>query len=406
MRYVQLFLFALVPLLIRASQNSPVTVQFHDLESRLSQSPVRVLLNERAKSDIARKRAALQWRNPELEAEHEALSSSYEKEQENMIIGSKSFSTPWVRTAHKKFRSFQVAAAESQLVHDERMLLAEWKTTYVKLQLLNKLQQRLRTFSQGIQKASDAAGDRYKQGTISGLENKLIQTTVFHVKGSLLHLSKEYRELESKFKTELGVASDKSLVLKTPIDFVAVDIDSQYLMSQISYSPLLQKYAKSKKAAASHATMEKGKVVGEFKIKAGYKQVNDDFRGSVIGLSLPLPVLNQNQRSIEAARSDVRTASIEYDLARQDIENRIREHIITVRRAKKLLSEYAEFFRSANQIGDLFYSFENGWLSLGDLLSGIRVSADGLQKYTTHLSHYYRAVFQLEALTGHSLIEF
>ena len=92
---------------------------------------------------VASAQSALQWTNPELEAEHETLSNDFIDEAETTIALSKSFMSPWSGSAHKKARDYDIQAAEFEHQHRQLTLLAEWKYTYVDLQLKQKLQQRL-----------------------------------------------------------------------------------------------------------------------------------------------------------------------------------------------------------------------------------------------------------------------
>ena len=60
---------------------------------------------------------------------------------------------------------------------------------------------------------------------------------------------------------------------------------------------------------------------------------------------------------------------------------------------------------------DFFVSYaradnQEGWISLHELLNAIQIEVTGLADYYSQLSGYYSDLFELEAITGRTLVEF
>jgi len=57
-------------------------------------------------------------------------------------------------------------------------------------------------------------------------------------------------------------------------------------------------------------------------------------------------------------------------------------------------------------ISSLISAYEEGWMSLTEMLNAIQIHSNGKQQYYEQLILYYKNIFQLEAITGESLVTF
>lgn len=405
MQFLFRLLFLLLILAPSIAGADEIILEFDQLAGMLEASPSgRLLLSERD-ARLADAQSALQWTNPELEVEREALSSDMENETETLIAVGKSFKTPWAGAAHRKAQRFDKEAIEYDIEYQKLLLLADWKSMYVDLKLKQMLQSQLADFQDMIQEVSQISADRREQGTTSGLEDQLLQMSLFNVKATMLHLNSDIRQLENSFKNQLGVPVKQSLILKSQIGFSKISLNSVQQDGVVA-SPQLKSLQSQMASAKKMIAMEKGNVLPELHVTGGYKQVNDELSGSVIGLSIPLPILNTNRAAVQRAQARMMSKSIEYDLTRAELVYKIQESTILIRDAQSLLDEYADMFSSTRVMSDLVFSFKEGWITLTDLLSGIQVYADALESYYTHLAHYYDTIFYMEVLTGEELVQF
>ena len=55
---------------------------------------------------------------------------------------------------------------------------------------------------------------------------------------------------------------------------------------------------------------------------------------------------------------------------------------------------------------DLVYSFQEGNITLNELLNAIHTYSDGIHNYYKLMITYYHDIFELEAMTGRKLVNF
>ncbi len=381
-------------------------IKFSELRDYLETSPTSRLTVSQRDQQIAAAESAVQWRNPELDAEIENLSGTGGRDIERTVALSKAFRSPWTSAAFNKANTLDIEAAEWEWRQRRLSLLAAWKTLYVNLQLKQKVQHELTVFQEHIQQVSVIAADRREQGSLSGMENQLLQMSVFSIKAAMLHLNSDIRRLEDELKRELGIPGENRVSLESDIHFAPVDVSALSTEETVRLSPHIQSRERRMTAARKKVTVEQGGFLPEFHVTGGYKEVNDNLRGSVIGLSLPLPLVNVNRASIRQAQAELTTTSIEYDLTVIELKNRIKESSALVQDAQVLLDDYSALFQTNEMMSNLVFSFQEGWITLTDFFSGIEVYADAIESYYAHLQHYYEHIFQLEAVTGQELVWF
>jgi hypothetical protein len=70
--------------------------------------------------------------------------------------------------------------------------------------------------------------------------------------------------------------------------------------------------------------------------------------------------------------------------------------------------EMAETQLSKNKdmMGSIQTSYQEGWMTLTEMLNAIELHADGIQAFYKQLTDYYRSLFQLEAIIGKTLVNF
>ncbi len=150
--------------------------------------------------------------------------------------------------------------------------------------------------------------------------------------------------------------------------------------------------------------LEKGDIFPSISIAGGYKNVDDQFTGFVLGLSMPIPLLNRNSGGIDRATAEHRKAQAELDLYETARERHLSRLMLAARDEAGLLKQYhGDFALIEEHIKDLALSYREGWIDLGDFLEGIRTYAEGIESYFDMLEDYNDIVFELEGLTEREL---
>ena len=400
----------LIFILINASvfaQKSTVSISFRDLDDYVkAKSPAAQILNFNYDLAVQQGKTELQWSNPELEAEYESVENDFAADKESVLSIGKDFSAPWVRSLQRSVVKENVLAAEFEMKSHFLEVVARAKTAYVGLQLSRQQISRFEGFQDVIANASNIANDRQNAGTLSGLENQLIQMSLFNLRAQLLQLKREKRDMENALRTSLGLEDDQHLELTTDISFVAANLNvSESYFGHMQNSPAFVKFQHLQSAKEKQIRLEKSRILPGLHLSGGYKSVNDDSRGYVVGLSIPLPLLNQNKPQIQQKQIERTIVSLEYDLYKSFIEKNIRTKLLSAQELSAFLSDNEEQFRAADKlVADLVYSFQEGRLQLVDILAGIQVYSESLSNYYEQLYDYYSTLFEIEIMIAEELI--
>ena len=86
---------------------------------------------------------------------------------------------------------------------------------------------------------------------------------------------------------------------------------------------------------------------------------------------------------------------------------RIEALVVSIKESQEALALSQDHFdEDMESLNDLLYSYEEGWLTLNELLNAVQIEVAGLTDYYEHMIRYYRNVFELEAITGSTLVTF
>ena len=390
-------------------QAQSVQLEFDELEKvALKNSPSAKILATEFDLQAAKSRSELQWSNPELVIEQEKIQNESKDETEFVIAVGKSFKLPWAGRPNRSAWREQLKAAEYFQSAKKLELMSAIKSQYVHLKMLWKKSERLEGFYAIIERASQIASDRHGEGTLSGLENQLVQMSLFNLNSELLELERESNELTSALKLELGISGETSLSLATEIEFKSFVVPRSNELSEILKSnPGLKALHHLDSAYKDRIKMEKGNVLPEITIFGAYKNLDRDLDGYVFGVSLPLPVLNTNRAQIQQRQLEHRMLSIEAKRFRGELENEItNNHTAFNQLLSFLQSKGVQFEKKNSVIENLVYSFQEGWIDLGDVLDGIQVYSQGLDSYYSNIIQYYETAFKIEALLGKEFVKF
>jgi outer membrane protein TolC len=388
------------------AQSSTVSISFAELDDYVrTKSPTGKIITSNYDLAVLQGKSELHWSNPELEAEYESVENNFDADKESVIAIGKNFAAPWARSLQRSAVKENVRASEYEMKSHHLDAVANAKMVYVDIQLAQQQIIAFEGFQEVIKNASNIANDRKDAGTISGLENQLIQMSLFNLGAQLLQLKREKRVMENDFRTSLGIADDQKLELTTDISFVAANLDQNEYYARAKKSPAFARFQHLQTAKEKQVRLEKMRVLPGMRLSGGYKNVNDDFRGYTVGLSLPLPVLNLNKSQIQQKQVERNIISLEYDLYKSFVERNLEAKFVSAQELADFLRENDEQFRTADKlVADLVFSFQEGWLELGDVLDGIQVYSESLSNYYQQLSDYYENIFDIEVMIANEII--
>ena len=385
------------------SQNETVTLTFDELIEFATRHSPSVQIIERTYSlTNTDQKIDLQWANPNI-----SYSQEFVAELEHYITLDKQIEVPWVYSERRRGWDAQLESAGYEKEAQIRRFISDLKSGYIELKLLGKQLKHLNHLKEAIVDISDVAQDQFKEGSLSGIEQHLVQMTLINLNARLQDTERMTQSVKSRWKATLGINTLADLRLVTDIRFQSVTLDTidQYL-SLIPNTPGYKQLAKMKMAIRSRIQMEQKRVIPHFSLFGGSKRVEGD-QGYVAGISIPLPVLNRNKAAIQQQKIQLEIAESEFALYRHNLHGKIETLVMNIKSLNTWLENIEVHFDENQDITiGLITAYQEGWMSLMEILNAVQIHADGDQQYYNQLIVYYHDIFQLEAIIGQTMVTF
>lgn len=349
---------------------------------------------------------ALQWSNPELNYTREFIENNDFDETEQLLFLSKRFNMPWNYWQEKKVWESDLKAAEFESEQDKRNLLASVQTAYVRLKVLHDLYEKQKALNSMIVELDNTARAKQDEGAISKLESALFSTMIFSLEADIISTQQDFFKANKNFKQLLGIDQSSEVILSTPIIFKTVQLDSLPEMQLITNNLGLKASEQRLNARKYGISLEKGNILPDLTLSAGYKQINKDWHGYTFGISLPLPILNINGPQIEKQKIKERVQNRKTLIFKQSLKSEAEILIRNIKTTMNLLSKNDNIIFSIATIENFKSAYTEGTFSMTEFLNAVNISIQGFNQYTMKVVEYYMAIFELESLIGKQLITF
>ena len=400
-RYISIALMMMVSPTV--SQEESVSLKFDELVDFAMEHSVVVQIIEGTNNLTRTERdKELQWTNPDFNYSQEVAG-----EQEHYMTFSKQIEMPWVYAKRRRNWATRLEAAEYKKEAQIRRLMTRLKSGYIEFKLLGTQLAHLNQLREVIVDASTVARDQFKEGTLSGVEQHLIQMTLVNINARFQAIRHAEQSVESRWKADIGISTSADLQLLTDIHFQRLPLETtDHYLTLIPNTPGYQQRERTKMAMRSRTQMEKGRLIPHFSLFGGSKNVGST-SGYVAGISIPLPVLNRNRAAIDVRQIELEIASRELEQYQQNLGGQIETLVLAIRSLGSSLEMVEDHFSEDHDIiPSVLVAYQEGWMSLTEMLNAILIHAEGDQKFYTQLADYYRGLFELEAITGQPLVTF
>lgn len=385
------------------SQNETVTLTFDELNKFAAQhSPSMQIIEKTYSLTNTDQKIDLQWANPDI-----SYSQEFATELEHYITLNKQIEVPWVYSERRKGWDAQLKSAEYKKDVQIRHLITELKSGYIEIKLLGLQLELLNHLKEAIVDISDVAQDQFKLGSLSGIEQHLVQMTLINLNTRLQVSERMRQSVKSSWKATLGISALADLTLVTDIHFQPMSLDTvDHYLSLISSTAGYKQLEKMEKAIRSRIQMEQKRIIPHFNLYGGSKIVEGN-QGYVAGISIPLPVLNRNKAVIQKQQIQLEIAMSEFEFYRQNLRGQIETLVMNIKSLNTWLENVEVHIDKEQDITvGLMAAYQEGWMSLTEILNAIQIHADGDQQYYKQLIAYYHDIFQLEAIIGETMVTF
>ena len=380
-----------------------LSIRFDELEAYAqSESPrARILAQELVKLQAERDEA-LQWSNPELAYDHE----EGEAIREWQITLRKRLVMPFSHSQRKDGWADQVRSAELRLDQATSNLLADLKTGYVHLRLLDAFLTHLDQLGDMVAEAATTADARHSEGDISGVESHLIRFAALSLDANRRNALQERREISARWHAEMGIPSGDTADLVTPVVFQTVKLAaSTEYVNLLENRPGIQSQAVLQQALGKRAAAAQPGLVPGIDVYAGYKRFEQNLDGFVAGVALGLPVFDRNAAAARQHAAEQRIVENRLELLRARSAGEVEALVALIEDAQQALSTLPVSIDDDPPVmSSLLYSYRDGRLTLDAFLNALQIQVTGLRDYYDQLDTYYRNIFRLEAITGTEIV--
>lgn len=278
----------------------------------------------------------------------------------------------------KIIADIEIELAEAEILNHQHLLIGEVKRTYLDL-AHNKAQRKLRESLIDLnQKFASFIESRIQTGEASSVDVNQIKIELYAVDQEMQQLENEYTEKLSRFRNLLGSKLGTSLE-------VGFDFTRHHSLSDMPVfsTDHLEKHPEYRmkmillEIAEHHVSLERSRRWEDIAVEVFYENERtidepygagrDSFLG--VSLSIPLPLMNRNQGSIEESRAYQRQLKLELD----SISLNIRTQVDTARQKVSRLYTQANRYEEdvtglvKQNLKDMNAAYSTGQISLTDL---------------------------------------
>jgi len=390
---------------VSAQGQSPLEISFKQLKGLAAESSPEIrIIEESYRLATTERDVDMQWTNPDVTYWQEYAGG----EREHYLLLSKVFEMPWVYSHRKNTWQAYLEGAQLEKQAKLRDLFLRVKGRYVELRLLETQLGELKEACNTAKRISDVARKKMQEGALSGLEEQVIRMAVLNLQANVLKLEDKKQEAGIDLKTLLGIEPSRQIRPATDIGFRPVHIDDEnFYLSQVVAAPGNQAQRKHIKAREHRVQMELARILPTVAIEAGYKRVSPDHDGYVAGVTIPLPVFNWNraQKNKQAQEMGILMAKLRRSEIRlAQLVSTTLDNVKTY--AGSLQSMAPSMEHNSSFLKALSVAFEEGQISLSDLLSSLQVFVENNRNYNDLLIEYYRLLFLLESVSGVEIVSF
>lgn len=392
--------------LLRPVEAQPLSIAFEGLVDFAVNRSAEARLIETS-YDLARTKSNLdmQWTNPNISYSQEYAGG----DREHYLTLDKRIEMPWVYSLRRKGWKIKAKAAEFEKQARLREYFQQIKSTYVELKLLERQEQSLLETEQVIEKMMEVTSHKFKEGVFSELEQQAIQMTMFNMQSKVIEIEQERRAVESDLKVKLSIDESREILLVTNITFHSVTLESaDFYETRFTQAPGYQEWKMKIEAAEKRIGLAKRmRLLPSIEIFGGYKRVTPDEDGYVFGLSAPFPVFNWNQPQVDRQRQEMQIMKEGFNQFTLQVLQGINVTLDAVKRTGKYLeSATGNVERGERFLEGLLIAFEEGQISISELLNSVQILLENIREYYLQLTEYYQNLFLLESASGLELVSF
>ncbi len=391
-----------------SAQNGTVKLALEDVRSYVeSYSPYYQSLSERTDAESSQLDVGLQRNNPSLQYEMEYLGDDANYELEQSLFLEQTIERPRLYRSRSSSADYQHESLHFNKEARGREFISNVRSEYTLLVVLQHHIDIKEKLIEKIDRLADVGASQAEAGDLSALDRQLIELNRQSLSNELVELKVAHEQKLADWKTDMGIDSETEVDLTSEITITDISLPEMPDTAELlANHPDIKSIEYSSRAAGENIRSAELRRLPEFDVSAGYKRLNPDWNGFLVGVSVPLPVINRNEAEIEQRRAEERQLEYDHQNRRQALENAWQSNRSILDRYHSEISETDSDLLDMSEFGRrIINSFTEGNLSLTEALSSLEMGANGYAAYLSKVSGYYEALGRLEFITQNKYIE-
>lgn len=407
----KLFLIHLLLILLSApaltAQDLQITL--HDIKDLSgAHSPEWQQFEHQKEYQTRRESAAVTRLNPTLNYDLEFLDTDIRSEWEQFAFIEQTFRTPGHFRNLRQHRDLRIKEIERETKAEKAVWMANTRHQFISVVLAKKELENLEEFYLLIERFIDAQEQRAGEGETSLIDDQLLKMSGYRLSSMIDERRIEMENRKSAWLSRMGLDN-----LERDIEFTGSFAEpnfalpeAQDLMKMLEQSPGRLAHRLAVDNAANSINLEESRRWPSFDVRAGYKALNPDLHGFMIGVSLPIPLMNRNSPAIQKAQALERVQELRLTSAGIEQNRRVIQSLNTIDTYIRKLDEFPKIAGDPEQfINSLVVAYEEGEQSLSDILNTLSLLADTYRTRFYQLEKTYEQIMILEALTGNLILK-
>lgn len=310
----------------------------------------------------------------------------------------------WTRWSNINSKEKLLEAQRLLLDNSKRSITFQVQDAYSKYHYYNQFITDLSNSLVKIDEIASTAKERLLEGDISEYELQRILIEVNKFRTEVKEIELEQNNFLNQLKLLIGYDADKELHT-VPIQALLniTQTNKELLKTALQNRKDLKAIERLIESESAFLSHNKLKIIPNINLTAGYKKQFDNHAGSVIQLNFEIPLFKRNQMEIEQSEADLNYLEQQKEYLINQIGTEVQASFAKFKQYETLIAnindlQYQNVFTSAA------YSYEQGDISLVELIDGLNAFKEGIKLNKELEIKYHQSIFELENVAALSTI--
>ena len=330
------------------------------------------------------------------------------KGSEFTLSASQLFELGGKRSSRIDLAGSEVNSAKGELELRKLELIANVKEIFFNLYKISKQIELQTQFIKLNEEILGTITKRVKAGRTSPAEESKVKVALINSRIELDRLQRQSLSASSTLSFLLGTTAKQFEPEIDVYEKIVLPPDREDVIAGLEEIPLIKIIENERDLRAAKLELEKSQAVQDLTVSGGVRYLNELKTNSfVAGISMPLPFFNRNQGNVQSAEillkqvDEIKSARILSVIS--TINSSFNNLLSAYNNAASLKEEIIPESEKAYEITRLGYL--QGRFAFIDLLDAQRTLFDTEAQYLLELADYYKALIELENLTGKIFIK-